>query len=147
VGVIGVAYYAERRRVVRVAPRRTIARPRAEAPERYRGEDEASADASSSARDLGGAGAEPRKGRASSGAPAPSAEVNNLGTEYGETRESRVNEVSFVRRSVEPDWVVTLRYDDADGLSARGIELWPDVFRGEPDSPEPFPNSRFAAPP
>lgn len=165
VGVIGVAYFSERRRVVRSEPRRPSPAPRSGASQRYRGEDSRAAEAEapsdgSGEGERGATRAEAKrsKGRASGAAPAsaPSrgderygeGRAQNLGTEYGETRASFVSEVPFERRSSEPGWVVTLRYDDADGLSARGIELWPDFVR-EPVSvaPEPFPNSRFAPPP
>jgi hypothetical protein len=77
--------------------------------------------------------------------------VNNLGTEFGETRESVVSSVSFERASpTQPALVSTLRYDDADGLSARGIDLSAlGYYRRQPPSDEPqaFPVSRFAQPP
>lgn len=42
-----------------------------------------------------------------------------LGTEWGETRVSRVHEVSFVRADAEhPFAVATLHYDDRDGIQA-----------------------------
>jgi hypothetical protein len=79
-----------------------------------------------------------------SGAAADS--VNNLGTEYGETRQSQVEDVQFVRASSNtPAYVAVLHYDDADGLIARGIELTPPrVSRIEPQA---FPRNRFAPPP
>ncbi|MGC4091664.1 MAG: hypothetical protein QM756_28040 [Polyangiaceae bacterium] len=58
-----------------------------------------------------------------------------------------MREVGFVRRDNEPDWLVSLRYDDADGLAARGIELGRDRPRVAPEEPEAFPDSRFALPP
>lgn len=71
--------------------------------------------------------------------------VNNLGTEYGETRNSQVEEVRFVRASSDkPAYVAVLRYDNATGLAARGIELDPRVSYREPN---PFPRNRFAPPP
>jgi hypothetical protein len=82
---------------------------------------------------------------------------DNLGTEYGEDRYSPVAEVPFRRANPSrPDRVVTLRYDDASGLQARGIDVYPDYpdydwaswrYRYRPD---PFPNTadrRFAPPP
>jgi hypothetical protein len=92
-----------------------------------------------------------RKGAA---APAPgsgSGGPSNIGTEYGESEGSSVVEVSFVRRSpTHPAVVLRLRYDDFDGLEARGIDLSPlgYAYRYEPE-PEPFPysQSRFASPP
>ncbi len=78
------------------------------------------------------------------------AEPSHLGTEYGESRESRVTETRFERRSGPPERVLTLRYDDADGLIARGIVLYPHsphFVADAPSGPEAFPDSRFAAPP
>jgi hypothetical protein len=73
--------------------------------------------------------------------------VNNLGTEYGESRDSRVQEVRFERASrTSPALVSVLRYDNRAGLLARGIEIEPrHVSYREPN---PFPHNRFApAPP
>lgn len=90
-----------------------------------------------------------------------------LGTEYGESGWSPVSEVPFRRQNPEhPDSVVTLRYDDADGLRARGIDVRPRPVVWQSDwsrwydydsrrhprwdastVPEPFPGSRFAPPP
>ncbi|HEY4103613.1 MAG TPA: hypothetical protein VGM44_06965, partial [Polyangiaceae bacterium] len=94
--------------------------------------------------------------RAAKGAPQtqddyPSDSVNNLGTEFGETRESVIGSTSFDRASpAHPVLVATLRYDDADGLSARGIDLSSLGYysrRPSNDEPQPFPLSRFAQPP
>jgi hypothetical protein len=71
----------------------------------------------------------------------------NLGTEYGEARGSQVREVSFQRDDRRhPAQVIALRYDDAQGLVARGIELQPRPAMVQRE-PEPFPVNRFAAPP
>jgi hypothetical protein len=73
---------------------------------------------------------------------------NRLGTEYGESGWSPVSEVPFQRRNAgHPDSVVTLRYDDAEGLRARGIDVYPRPYWGTYATPEPFPGSRFAPPP
>jgi len=75
--------------------------------------------------------------------------VNNLGTQFGEARESVVTSVAFERASpTHPALIVTLRYDDAEGLSARGIDLSPlrDDGRWQRE-PQAFPVSRFAPPP
>jgi hypothetical protein len=63
----------------------------------------------------------PGAGRAKA-APRSSARRDNLGTEMGEERMSGVREVSFVRARMAPQ-VVSLRYDDAAGLRARGITV------------------------
>jgi hypothetical protein len=57
-----------------------------------------------------------------------SAERPGLGTGFGERRDSPVTEVAFVRASERPAALLTLRYDDRDGLLAQGI----DLDRGSP---------------
>ena len=44
---------------------------------------------------------------------------------------------------------MSMRYDDADGLVARGFDVYPRPTWAEPASyePDPFPRSHFAAPP
>jgi hypothetical protein len=86
----------------------------------------------------------PRK-RKGAGRAGPS----NIGTQYGESQDSSVVEVAFERRSpTHPAAVLTLRYDDYEGLTSRGIDLASLGYshRGEAE-PEPFPHSRFAPPP
>ncbi len=83
---------------------------------------------------------------------APSAEApSNIGTEFGERRHSSVREVSFVRQSNSPARIITLRYDDAEGLQARGIDVFPRPFEPRPvfaPAPQAFPDDgRFAPPP
>jgi hypothetical protein len=75
--------------------------------------------------------------------------VNNLGTQFGESQESVVSSVSFERASTShPALLRTLRYDDADGLSARGIDVSGYRYgRVYQDEPQAFPVSRFAQPP
>ena len=75
--------------------------------------------------------------------------VDHLGTEFGESHESLVSSVAFERASAtHPAWLSTLRYDDADGLSARGIDVSGYRYgRLYPDEPQAFPVSRFAQPP
>jgi hypothetical protein len=79
-----------------------------------------------------------------------------LGTEFGESVSSPVQEVSFVRASAaRPAGVLGVRYNDRDGLVALGIDVDVDgccvptddlAWRG---SATPFPASdrRYAAPP
>lgn len=147
VGVIGVAVFRERSRpIVRRDPPRPFPRrvdpeidaseaPSASAPESRRKSAFGSARSSDAAR------------RAPSAEYVPRDRVNNLGTEYGETRESSVVEVSFVRRSASPDRLFTLRYDDAAGLESRGVDLGRWFERRRYAEPQPFPRSRFAPPP
>lgn len=75
--------------------------------------------------------------------------VDNLGTEFGESHESVVSSVSFVRASpTHPAWLSTMRYDDAEGLEARGIDVSGYGHRRVySDGPQAFPLSRFAQPP
>ena len=76
-----------------------------------------------------------------------------LGTQFGETRESRVVETSFVRATTSPMALSELRYDDRDGLLSRGIQLDPpardprDAENELRDTAQAFPGSRFAQPP
>jgi hypothetical protein len=62
-----------------------------------------------------------------------------------------VEEVSFERADAAPMNVAELRYDDRDGLIARGISVTPrDAREAEEerrDRAEPFPGVRFAQPP
>lgn len=70
---------------------------------------------------------------------------NNLGTQYGESRYSPVTETPFRRSGRSPNAILGLYYDDAAGLSARGIAVFPEISSG---GPQPFPvNRRFAPPP
>jgi hypothetical protein len=76
-----------------------------------------------------------------------------LGTQFGESRESRVVETSFVRAEGSPIAISELRYDDRDGLLSRGIQIDPpvrdprDAENDLRDTAQPFPQSRFAQPP
>jgi len=153
VGIVGVALFSERKHkiyaepVVRSPPRRVYPdhkdyrdyREGERAPAPRSRADAAPAPAKS------GSGASESRRRASSAAPRDS--VDNLGTEYGETRTSSVVEVPFERASARPEHVLSIRYDDADGLAARGIDVTPSWARRASDEPEAFPSSRFAEPP
>lgn len=151
VGVIGVAFFPERVPPPAPVMRRPLPRP---APRSY---DESgynhAAPSAPAFPSEGRADQAERTRRAAKGARdpgfAPSANVNNLGTQFGETRESVVTSVAFVRASAtHPALLVTLRYDDADGLSARGIDVssYRVTQKGD-DAPQAFPASRFAQPP
>jgi hypothetical protein len=127
VGVIGVAFFSERQR---------------EAPQIAR---------------RGRAKSAPGKRSASPSAAAPADErsasrrdeASRLGTEFGESRMSSVTEVAFERESrTRPDRVIALRYDDATGLQARGIQVFGErPWRPASTGPDPFPRARFAQPP
>lgn len=81
----------------------------------------------------------------------PPERSGNLGTEFGEHRQSRVVEVDFERANPRrPSQWVTVRYDDEEGLEARGIEVHPRRWL-PPPPPPPLPllpqESRFSQPP
>jgi hypothetical protein len=84
----------------------------------------------------GGAGADAGPGRM------------GLGTQFGESHESHIREVSFERADARPMAVSELRYDDRAGLLARGIHLPPrderDAENDRRDRAQPFAESRFA---
>jgi hypothetical protein len=86
---------------------------------------------------------------ASSYAPSP-APRDNLGTAYGESVSSSVQEQPFERASPSsPTTVIALRYDDRQGLAARGIQIDP-VYRAHrypPCGPDAFPGNGYAPPP
>jgi hypothetical protein len=147
VGAIGVAVFRER------APAQQIARSstgRGNAP---------SAEPSARPSTKPGAtrGAPPREPAAN--APAKSADASSmrrekkdkLGTEFGETRVSRVRVVSFVRKNAtRPDAQVAVQYDSAEALLARGIPIQQAVaVVPTADDPDPWPGARdgFADPP
>jgi hypothetical protein len=71
-----------------------------------------------------------------------------LGTQFGESHESHIREVSFERADARPMAVSELRYDDRAGLLARGIHLPPrderDAENDRRDRAQPFAESRFA---
>lgn len=71
-----------------------------------------------------------------------------IGTEFAETRLSRVREVTFVRRNaMRPDMRMTLRYDTAESLAARGVPIEP-AFAADPVQADAWPAAReFTAPP
>lgn len=63
--------------------------------------------------------------RGHSGQMAPRRRANNLGTQFGERTTSRVQEVSFTRaQPMRANQTLMVRYDDAAGLQARGIQLF-----------------------
>jgi hypothetical protein len=129
VGVIGVAFFREQ---PPPPPRPPIA---------WRGLPLPSAKSRSAGADLG-----PSAG----GGGAPAARPG-LGTQFGESHESHVQEVEFRRADPTPMSVAVLHYDDRDGLVARGIHLPPrderDVENERRDRAQPFADARFAQPP
>jgi hypothetical protein len=123
VGVVGVAFFPERERTPQPIARRgwrTTDAPRASRE-----------------------GAAKRKADA-----AANGRANNLGTEFGEARMSSVVEVSFVRENAtRPAQIVTVHYDDASGLEARGIDVFGARLQPTIRESVPFPQARFAQPP
>jgi hypothetical protein len=162
VGVIGAAIFPE-------APRPEVVQPRAyrtpSHPEPYlhgRGEGAgggglgsagprpaAPARAEAKGRDRAGkpsASAPAHESEARSYADSPRDDTSNIGTEYGETTRSEVSEVAFKRaRPSSPERVLTIRYDDYQGLVARGILPRPAPRTAQ--GPRAFPVNRFAPPP
>jgi hypothetical protein len=164
VGVIGVAFFPERMRPPPPVIRRPMPRVPRPAPLPYNGyngyngynvdDRDGARDRESAPRKSASAAPESR-GEPKGYAPGAGADlgrserVNNLGTEFGETHQSSVTSVSFERASTtHPALVSTLRYDDADGLTARGIDVsayrYARYSNGEPQA---FPAQRFAQPP
>ena len=117
VGVIGVAVFRERERVVEVAPRAF----------------DRAAPAQSAARERADAGT------AAPAAPAAKAEGQlrdeRLGTGHGEREYAPITHTAFERASDRPDEIVQLRYDSVENLIALGV-LRPTRV---PSPPEPFP--------
>jgi hypothetical protein len=75
-------------------------------------------------------------------APAPA--QSQLGTAFGETQYSSVQEVDFKRHHRRrPDAFLTVYYDSPQGLAGKGITMSsPPLVQ-----PQPFPQSGFAVPP
>jgi len=77
--------------------------------------------------------------------------AEQLGTEFGETRQSHVRTVSFVRRSANrPDFRTMVRYDSEEGLIARGVPIGHVAVQPVAVEPQPWPGARdngFAQPP
>ncbi|MCU0664205.1 MAG: hypothetical protein MUC50_17990 [Myxococcota bacterium] len=103
-------------------------------------------------------------GRAAKSAPAPSSGAarsyeseaaadaprsQSLGTGYGESTYSPVSTTKFVRRSARrPDVLLSIRYDDRQGLIDNGVLARP-YYPPQPPQPQPFPSAQpqFAPPP
>ena len=149
VGVIGVAVFTERA----IVPPALTATPWVHGLLGSSAEGEAS--------DFSGAGATlpptemapapATRGGALADRKAKAASRPGLGTEFGEERGSHVDEVHFERAGSQPAVVLSLRYDDRQGLQAMGVDLGrygapTDV--GLRESAEPFRrNVSFSSPP
>jgi len=141
VGVIGVAFFPEQApaAVTPVAPQ---ANRSAAAPATPAAASPPSADVAPLAEQSSGAGAFARE----------RAERKGLGTEFGEARESHVEETEFVRANVTlPSDIVAFRYNDRAGLVALGCRLDPpsvvDAELRIRETADPFRANRFASPP
>jgi hypothetical protein len=139
VGVVGVAFFGERPPPVVHYESQPLGRAAAPAPPAADAEQSpAPSPASAPSKSASGAATSARPG---------------LGTQFGETHESRVVETHFVRASASPMAISELRYDDRDGLLSRGIQLDPpardprDAENELRDTAQAFPGSRFAQPP
>ncbi len=141
VGIINVAAYRERAELVLVPPHHRHDRPMS----KRRSEDDSAAGRAMPEQS-------PAPQHSSRGRrvirPAPDVmrEGGNLGTEFGERLHSQIGQTTFVRvNRHQPNQRVSLRYDNARGLEARGIV----VFQRPPDRPMPIHviEPRFAQPP
>jgi hypothetical protein len=141
VGVIGAAIFPER--AIHPGPPLAI-------PER------------SPRSDLRDGGGQEPPGETSAGARAPAApgkafqeerrDRPGLGTEFAEEHGSRVVQVHFERARARPDAVLTLRYDDREGLLAAGVDVGRHLRRRTDEAwvreaADPFRASSFAEPP
>jgi hypothetical protein len=161
VGVVGVAIFPER--LYRPRPFQPAPRPDYDYRDRSSGGPAPTAPAEPEARRESGAPAPAAAPKASRSADeaiaqsgrAPSARPG-LGTQFGESLHSPIQEVSFVRENPQhPSVVLGLRYNDRRGLLALGIDVdgrhgvygqddtW---LRGTAD-PFPVSHRRYAAPP
>jgi hypothetical protein len=162
VGVIGVAFFPERERPVAVMPRPSPYyddrpqyddRPRSSAPSKGGYDAEGSARAPGSPPPAPSAAADSRAadGAGSYGRAPRREERRGLGTEFGEQRYSSVGYTSFQRENaIYPAHVIELRYNDRQGLLALGVRVDEVVGRDDVslrESADPFPRSRYAAPP
>jgi hypothetical protein len=154
VGVIGVAIFPERTYQAVARPKIAPRARRPVQPDDYGlglgtgGRSEASRAPSANADEPQHKSSERREAEGASAAmPAPQASTDNLGTEYGESVASSVQAVEFRRANAShPAALITLRYDDREGLIARGVALDPPRPRRR-CGPEAFPHSGFAPPP
>jgi hypothetical protein len=171
VGVIGVAFFPERAPVAiaAVPPSPTIAPPSsydrdeepsgsaAPAPRPTRSAPAARKAEAAPAASPPSTGAADLAGRSSSGGVGSSRERapeerKGLGTEFGEARESRVQETAFTRaNAASPSAVLVFRYNDRTGLMALGIRVDPpaiaDTELRTRETADPFRANRFALPP
>jgi hypothetical protein len=167
VGVIGAAFFPERRYRPLPVPRPLVAPEPGPFGRRGTGRHRAGAEAGEDRAASAPPAARSRaKGRSAGESLAGSSEMemdelgtyhaprresrHNLGTRYGERQRSRAREVRFVRANRRhPGRVLRLYYDDAEGLLARGIDVHERPGRRPyaGHRPQAFPRNRFAPPP
>ncbi len=153
VGVIGVAVFSERQRPVPYLVYPPL-RPQIEYPpgaEGYPGDRSASSPKSRPAPPPSEPAA-PSQNGAIAREEAPGPDRPGLGTEYGEEHFSQVFQVSFERASANPDAVISVRYNDWDGLRALGIDLGTRLLSSGDDTwlretAQPFRRDYAEAPP
>jgi hypothetical protein len=151
VGVIGVAVFPERIPAWRLEPW-PYAPPWPGREEEAGGGEPRFEDPDASPRESASA-AEPGPARAPEARRSLDRSRPGLGTEFAERHDSRVEEVPFERASGHPGAVLTLRYDDRQGLLAAGVDLdrWARGRREEArrrERADPFRgNGPYAEPP
>ncbi len=169
VGVIGLAAFTEKAREPRRSKRAIqplSADPFPGEEVEFHGSDGGAPEAAAAPSGIVGVRSRPAEKKSSRGDARDEARIgeggfadaepsNRIGTEFGESKFSPVEEVEFKRASKKkPDQLLVLRYDSLDGLRARGIVTEPS-WRPEPEpwhEPEPIrPRPRddrdFAKPP
>jgi hypothetical protein len=168
VGVIGVAFFPERPPVAiaavppspppsddweeqRSSPGDPTPRPSRTAPAARKAE--AAPAASPMAPPSGAADLSGRSSNGvGSGRARAAEERKGLGTEFGEARESHVQETAFIRaNATSPSAMLVLRYNDRPGLTALGIRVDPPVIVDAElrtrETADPFRANRFSLPP
>ena len=149
VGVVGVAFFPERAPVPVAVPQPWAAGSPSSPPAARKSE-AAPAPATPTAPPAAADQARPSASGALSRRDAE--QRRGLGTEFGEARESHVEETLFSRADPgSPSEVVTFRYNDRAGLMALGIRVDPPVIADSEihlrETADPFRANRFAAPP
>jgi len=150
VGVVGVAVFPERAPAWRRPP--YPYRPYPSEREEGAGRGEPRSEAAPPPSAQGSASAEAAPGQGPEARRSLDRSRPGLGTEFAERHDSHVEEVPFERASSHPAAVLTLRYDDRQGLLAAGVDLdrWaggrPEEARRR-EYANPFRSSGYAEPP
>jgi hypothetical protein len=146
VGVIGVAFFPEQ---APVAVSQLPPAPREAAPQTNRS---AAAPPPPAAASAPSADVAAEQSSSAGALRRDRAERKGLGTEFGEARDSHVEETEFVRANATlPSDIVAFRYNDRAGLVALGFPMDPanvvDAELRTRETADPFRANRFAAPP